>query len=180
MMKTKLLLMVTGKDRPGIIAGVTGILYRHQCNLEDISMTILEGALAMMLVVSLDPKKKRLIDRSIQKLGAKSDLSCDWKILKGGKSRPAPHQDLYLISAVGLDRTGIVYHISRELARRKLNIQDLNSQILGTGPKIIYAMVLEVSVPKRHPVPALKRSLEQLGKKLKVDITVKPVERFEF
>ena len=180
MKKTKQLLMVTGKDRPGIIANVAGILYQHHCNLEDISMTILEGALAMMLVVSLDPKKKKTIEQSIRKLGAKADLSCDWKALKGAASLHAKHDDLYLISAVGLDHTGIVFQISRELSRRKLNIQDLNSQILGTGPKIIYAMVLEVAVPKHYPVPALKRSLQQLGKKLKVDITVKPVERFEF
>ena len=51
-MKKKLgMLTVIGKDRPGIIAQVSGILYRGGCNLEDMSMTRLEQQLAMMIIV---------------------------------------------------------------------------------------------------------------------------------
>jgi len=43
---------VFGRDRPGIVAAVTGVLAGAGCNLEDTSMTILRGHFAMMLVVS--------------------------------------------------------------------------------------------------------------------------------
>ena len=51
-MKNKILsvLTVIGKDRPGIIAKVTDVLYRTGCNLEDISMTVLEQEFAMMVI----------------------------------------------------------------------------------------------------------------------------------
>ncbi|HEX2063861.1 MAG TPA: ACT domain-containing protein, partial [Acidimicrobiales bacterium] len=41
-----------GADRPGIVAGVTGVLVQHGCNLEDSSMSILRGHFAIMLVVA--------------------------------------------------------------------------------------------------------------------------------
>ena len=42
-----------GADRPGIVAGVTKVLFDQGCNLEDTSMTILRGHFAMMLVVDV-------------------------------------------------------------------------------------------------------------------------------
>ena len=47
----RILITVSGKDKPGIIAKVTGLLYARGCNLEDVSMTLLEGQFAMMMTV---------------------------------------------------------------------------------------------------------------------------------
>lgn len=179
----KWLLVVTGKDRPGIIAGVTEVLYRAQCNLEDISMTILEGVFAMIVVTSIKVQKKRTLDQALARLGAHWNLSFDWKPVNQSinLTKSKKNQDsLYLISAMGRDRTGIVYEISQELARRRLNVQDLNSRVLGSGAKAVYAMVLEVSVPPKYPVSALTQSLEKIGKHLKIEVNVKPVEQLDF
>jgi glycine cleavage system transcriptional repressor len=180
-MKNKWLLVVSGTDRPGIIANVTEVLYRAESNLEDVTMTILEGVLSMILVVTVKSEKKAGLDHALKKLGQKSDLTFGWRQLPRAKKASAKKsEDLYLISAVGRDRTGIVYEISREMARRGLNIQDLNSRILGSGPKAVYAMVLEVAVPENYKVKSLRDSLEKLGAKLKVDVTLKPVELLQF
>jgi predicted amino acid-binding ACT domain protein len=64
-MNAKWLLVVTGKDRPGIIAGATGVLYAAKANLEDISMTILEGVFAMIVVVAVQPSQKAAVDRAL-------------------------------------------------------------------------------------------------------------------
>src|SRR3989338_4462876 len=44
---------VTGKDRPGIISALSETLYRAGGNLEDASMTILEGEFAMIFLAQL-------------------------------------------------------------------------------------------------------------------------------
>lgn len=179
-MKNKWLLVVTGNDRPGIIAGVSGVLYRAHCNLEDISMTVLEGAFAMIVVVTLRAGRKTLVDAALAQFGRSAKLSFDWKKLN--QARPPKQKkgtDLYLVSAVGKDRTGIVYEISRELSRRHLNIQDLNSRILGVGSRAVYAMVLEVLLPHRYPIESLKRSFAGIGRKLRIDVNLKPVDRLE-
>lgn len=182
-MKTSLL-AVLGKDMPGIIAAVTGILYETRCNLEDVSMTVLEGEFAMMVVVSYDPSKKAAADKKLEALCRKTGLSFFWKEFKGagsGKQKSSrPASNLYVISAIGRDRTGIVYHVSRELAAAKLNIQDLNSKILSSGKSALYAMVLEVQVPRGFDCLKLEKRLKQTAAKLKIDLTLKPVEQLEF
>lgn len=179
-MKNKWLLVVTGKDRPGIIAGVTGVLYRAQSNLEDISMTVLEGAFAMIVVVTHKEGRKAALESALARLGRSLKLSFDWKKFnQAGKPKGKRGAELYLVSAIGKDRIGIVYEISHELSRRHLNIQDLNSRIVGAGSKAVYAMVLEVVMPPRYPIASLKRSLEGIGRKLRIDVNLKPVERLE-
>src|SRR4051812_13487628 len=111
-MKTSLL-VVLGKDGPGIIANVTRILLRLKCNLEDITMTVLKGQLAMMLLVSYEPGKRAAILKEIKKLEKKTGLSTFWQdSLKTKPDTENYNQNLYLVTAIGPDRTGIVYHIS--------------------------------------------------------------------
>lgn len=175
------ILTVIGKDRPGIIAAVTEVLFRRGCNLEDVSMTILEGELSMMMVVSLPAKKKRGIEKGFTDL-KKKGLTFFWKDLHGklvrGESRKKNHK-LYLISAAGEDRTGIVYRVSRTLAEFGMNITDLNSKILDSGRRTSYVMMLEAEAVKSFPLKKLERSIERLGKELAIEIKMKPVERIE-
>src|SRR5512137_2581105 len=43
---------IISKDRPGIVADTTEVLFRLGCNIEDSSCTMLGGDFAMILVVS--------------------------------------------------------------------------------------------------------------------------------
>jgi glycine cleavage system transcriptional repressor len=181
------LLTVTGKDRAGIIAEITGILYQLGFNLEDIAMTILEGQFAMMLVFSggggpSGRKKLGLLNKHLKDCENHGRLFCHLNPLTGPLKRGGP-QDFgttrHLISALGRDKTGIVHKISRVLAQNRLNITDLNSQILGYGKRCLYSMLLEVDVPKSFPVSRLTRVLKRLQHELKVEIQIKPAERLE-
>lgn len=49
----KALVTVTGKDRTGIIAGVSGCLARCDVNILEISQSVLSGYFTMMMVVDL-------------------------------------------------------------------------------------------------------------------------------
>ena len=181
----KVLITVSGKDQPGIIAKVSGLLYARGCNLEDISMTLLEGQFAMMLTACLPSKE--VLGRVLQglELLAHKPWALDYHVTylkgeafrgkkQGGKGIP------YLISAFGKDRTGIVYEVSRTLAAMRVNITDLDSRILGKSGKATYAMLLEVEVPAKQSLKTLKKALSAAAKKLKVEIQLKPLERVSF
>ena len=47
-----LALSALGRDRPGIVAEVTGVLVEHGVNVEDSRMAILRGQFAMVLLLS--------------------------------------------------------------------------------------------------------------------------------
>lgn len=49
---------VTGVDRRGIIAKVSGFLFEHDINIEDISQTILSDRFAMVMLVETSASKE--------------------------------------------------------------------------------------------------------------------------
>ncbi|MFA6599407.1 MAG: ACT domain-containing protein [Candidatus Omnitrophota bacterium] len=173
-------LILTGKDRPGIIADITGLLFRHRCNLEDISMTLLEGQFAMMLVADTGSAAgHKFLLRELERFAKSSALVLHFEKLPHALKRGSagrPNERRYIITALGRDRTGIVYRIAWVLARAGLNITDLNSKILGYGRKALYTMILEVDVPKSYAVKRLERTLAKLRKSLGIEIQIKPSE----
>src|SRR5829696_4470264 len=46
-------LTAVGRDRPGIVSGITAVLLAHEVNVEDSQMTILRGHFTMMLIVAV-------------------------------------------------------------------------------------------------------------------------------
>ncbi len=47
------IITVLGSDRPGIVAAVAGALSERECNILDISQTILQGTFTMTMLVDL-------------------------------------------------------------------------------------------------------------------------------
>ena len=178
------ILTVTGEDHDGIIAEITGILFDLRFNLEDISMTILEGEFAMMVVFheSGSSKKMATLRARLEKCEARRRLNCFLKPVMAKLhrgDRQARGTVKYLITAIGRDRTGIVHQISQALAQQKLNITDLNSKILGYGSRCLYSMLLEVDIPLKFSMPKLEKILQKLRKSLKIEIQIKPVESIQ-
>lgn len=176
---------VTGKDRPGIIAELTKILYRSGGNLEDASMTILEGEFAMIFLAEL--KSKQALERFVNHLAQaeeKQGLVISVKAVKHPLARGEKHPTgtlPWIVSVLGKDCAGIVYRVSKLLADKQINITDLNSKIIGRGPATTYALVLETDVPRKPQIILqLKCQFEKLEKKLKVKITFKPLESSSF
>ena len=178
----KILITISGKDKPGIIAKVSGLLFARGCNLEDISMTLLEGQFAMMMTAGLpSPGSEIRVLQGLELLNeAPWSMDCHVTELKGKNPHGKKHAKGSLpcmVTAFGKDRTGIVYEVSRALAGMRVNITDLDSRILGKGSKITYAMLLEVDVPGRAVLAKLKTLLLRVSRKLKIEIQIKPLER---
>ena len=51
-MQKKYIMTAFGKDRPGIVADVTQVLYENGCNLEDTSMSLLSDEFTINLLFS--------------------------------------------------------------------------------------------------------------------------------
>lgn len=164
-----------GKDKPGIVASVTEVLYKLGCNLEDSAMTRLSGEFAIMLVFSakaaLTPEKLR---RAFAALERRSRLVVHLKALSReeaaasrGRGRP------YQISVYGSDRPGIVFRVAKLLAAAKVNVIDVHThRSSGRGPSL-YLMLLEIEIPVRAGVPALERRLKALGASLGVRVNLR-------
>jgi glycine cleavage system transcriptional repressor len=178
-----LAISVTGQDRSGIIASITEAIFRAGGNLEDISMTILEGEFSMILLVKPGAKAAlKKIKQHLEIVEKKFHLSISIKEIARELKRGEKHEKgttPYMISVFGKDRAGIVYSVSKLLAEMRVNITDLNSKITGFGKKAVYALILEADV-KKSLVWKLKKRLSKLRAKLKVEIAVNPIEPAQF
>lgn len=71
----KAIITVIGKDRKGIIAGVSNVLANSDANILDISQTIMQEYFTMMMLVDLSHMNvslaeiKELLDRKGEELG---------------------------------------------------------------------------------------------------------------
>ena len=171
-----------GRDRPGIVAGVTKVLYQLGCNLEDSAMTRLEGEFAVMLIFS-GPKSltEAWLRRAFEPLATRVRLAVHIKPLSLAEtSAPSRSTRPYAISVYGADRPGIVYRVSESLAKLGVNIVDVHTHRSGsTGRRSaasLYLMVIQAEVPPSLSLRRLDKSLEALRKTLGVEVTLRAAD----
>src|SRR5512137_2126795 len=140
---------IISKDRPGIVADTTEVLFRLGCNIEDSSCTMLGSDFAMILIVTHEkPFTKARLAEEFRLLQEKTGLMVHLRTLHEEEVRPVPPEgELCLISVYGSDQPGIVYRVTRALADRKVNIADLNTKLIGTVEEPVYVMMLEATLP---------------------------------
>ena len=179
MEKTKLhfAVSVIGKDRPGIVAETSEVLYRLGCNIEDSSCTMLAGEFAMILIVSHPkPFSKTKLQEEFGLLGVGARLSVFVRSLAEDEiSGTAGDGDICVVSVYGADKPGIVYRTTRVLADHRINITDLQTKLVGTAEEPVYVLTLEALLPESVQVKDVEEMLEGVKGDLAVDITVRTV-----
>lgn len=168
---------IMGKDRPGIVADTAEVLYRLGCNIEDSSCTLLAGDFAIILVASHEPPfDLALLGDELRGLGQRSGLTSHVRLLAADETRrPEQEGELCVVSVHGADRPGIVYRVTRELARRGINITDLNTRLVGTAEQPAYVLMLEAVLPAGLAVEDVQALLAGIKSELAVEIGVRPI-----
>lgn len=168
---------IISKDRPGIVADTTEVLFRLGCNIEDSSCTMLGSDFAMILIVTHDKPfpKARLADE-FRLLQERTGLVVHLRTLHEEEIRPVIEVgELCLISVYGSDRPGIVYRVTRALADRKVNVTDLNTRLIGTKEAPVYVLMLEAILPAGMTVESTSAMMEPLRSELNVEIGVRAI-----
>ncbi len=170
-------LTAVGRDRPGIVAAVTRVLFEHDCNIEDSSMTRLEDEFAVILIMAApDDTDLDALRKKISAVGAEMGLTT--QINELGENTGAGDASNYIITLHGADKAGIVYKTADLLREKGVNVTDLETSVVGEGADKIYIMVMEVFTPEKS-LDDIRRGLDALGEELGVTIKIKPIEDYE-
>lgn len=179
--QTRFAITVVGADRPGIVAGVTGALYRLGCNIADSRCAMLASEFAMILIIS---RQELLTEAQLQQelvpvcnhLG----LTLSIRQLSGKEQeRNRPDGELCQITVYGADQPGIVYRVTNKLADHQVNILDLQTRLAGTEQEPVYIMLLEAALPEDTSVETVETMLTGLKDELKVEIGVRLITTVE-
>ena len=177
----KVILSVLGQDRPGIVATITGVLARQQCNIENVSQTILQSQFAGIFVVSIPPDLSlKVVKQGLVKEMQTLDLSVQVKavqdqeaIFLAGDSEP------FIITTEGPDRIGLVAGITEIIARYGANITNLQAVFKGGDAPGDNIMIYEVDIPIKVDQKAFDRDLRQRATELSLDISIQHRNIFE-
>lgn len=168
-----------GKDRPGIVAGVSKILFDLGANIEDSSMTILKSEFAMILIISTGQETKTSdFENHFKELTNKMGLFISVKELGEDEihSKKSCSGIPYIISVIGTDKPGIVYSVSKLLASKGINITDLNTKVILGENASVYTMILEIDVPEYVDINLLEEEFSVIEKEMAIDISIKEIE----
>jgi glycine cleavage system transcriptional repressor len=157
-----------GIDRPGIVAGVTEVLYHAGCNLEDATSTILRGHFSMVLIVStpqgLEPGT---LEERLGEVARRLELVITVRpVSETHAEAVAP---THMLSVYGSDRPGLVYRVADFVARAGGNITDLESRVIGSEDSPVYALMLEIALPGDAD---LVSEIDRLKGELGVDVSL--------
>lgn len=168
---------VISKDRPGIVADISEVLYKLGCNIEDSSCTMLGGDFAIILIVSHEkPFTKARLTDEFRVVHEQTGLVTNIRTLHEDEICAVKEEgELCLVSVYGSDQPGIVYRVTRELADRKVNITDLNTRLIGTKEEPVYVLMLEAILPDGMAVEDVERLLDNLKKELNVEISARAI-----
>lgn len=156
-----------GRDRPGIVAAITGALLEESGNVDDSQMSILHGHFAVMLIVSvpgIEPGDEAALESLRGKLAAVGQEVG----LAGITVSPVSGLDrgagpTHVLTVYGADRPGIVHDTARLLADRGVNITDLRTRRTGDPASPLYTLMVEIAVPDEpDAVPELEADLAGL------------------
>lgn len=178
-MSKKFLLTAFSKDRPGIVADISQLIYENGCNLEDSAMTNLAGEFAILLLFS--PLSVENEDDFQEKLSGECrrlerDKGITAFIRPVSSEEPKSKTSIHTktIHVEGLDQAGIVFKVSRFLADNNINISTLNSEVKLSPESgaAIYSMTLLVEIPTKIPLHTVEDGLGRIGDQLNVDVTI--------
>lgn len=175
-MGKKFIVTAFGKDRPGIVADISEMLYENGCNLEDTRMTLLADTFASLLLLS-GPEKEDIeqqLSKGCRRLEIERGISAYVRPVSDLKAEHRKSFSTHTLKVEGLDQTGIVFKVSRYLADNQINIEDLSSTIRSApeSGSDIYSMDIKIQVPEGTSMDALSKGLDKVADDLDVEIMV--------
>ena len=155
-------LSVMSDDHPGIVANVSSIVDSLGGNILSCSQTVLDGYFTFIVVIDLPGEKEP--DELAQEIRSASELENDYQVIvryyEPQRQIADSTNDVFIITAFGKDRPGIIREFSRYLAGHDINITDL----YGSRKDGNFVLIGQLTIPPKVNIRNIQSDLEVTGK----------------
>jgi glycine cleavage system regulatory protein len=166
-----LVLTVMGPDRPGLIESLAQSVANHDGNWLESRMAKMSGQFAGILRVRVPQNQAAGLTDELRSLSPEGlhvvVASTDADSASDGS------RNLHL-ELVGSDRPGIIREISRALASRGINVDELSTSIESApmSGEMLFHATADLRGPPGLDLDELRASLESLASELMVDVSL--------
>ena len=173
-MRSSVVLTVIGRDRPGIVELLAATVAEHGGNWEQSRMAHLSGQFAGILHISLPEARVAELSRALDRLTDRG-LRVVSQVTSNAERQTFRALSLEL---TGNDREGIVRDISRALAAREVNVEQLDTSHESapmSGSALFHARAV-LRAPMTLDLSELQKTLENIADDLMVDLALVPLD----
>ena len=172
---TDLVITLIGSDRPGLVEAVAASVAEHGGNWLEGRMAHLAGKFAGILRVEVPAERAAELTAALHRLETRG-----LKIVaeRGGETPEADSRAME-VELLGLDRPGLVREISGLLAARRVNVEELSTDLFSAAMSgdTMFRARARVNVPPEVDEHELRESLERLAGDLMVEIKLAGADR---
>jgi glycine cleavage system transcriptional repressor len=164
-----LIITAVGPDKPGMVHALAQILFESGCNIEDTTMTRLNGQFSMILAVesSQGISAAEVEARLVGPLKASHELTID--VVNVEEQAEAQSEvPRYLLTAYGPEKTGLLANLTGVLSRRQVNVTDVQTRVASHGT--VYVMLLELELPTGIDPVELEREIRSQNEGLQISL----------
>jgi glycine cleavage system regulatory protein len=172
-MRNTLVLTVLAPDRTGLVELLAQRIAAAGGNWEESRMARLAGQFAGILLVTCDAARSDELVAAMRTLQLQSaGLQVTVRATPADAAPPAPGTQIRL-ALTGADRAGIIRDVSRVLAERGVNVEELESEVSSApmSGEPLFTARARLRVPPNLALADLRASLERLAGELMVDLT---------
>jgi glycine cleavage system regulatory protein len=167
-MRETLVLTVLGPDRTGLVEALADRIAAAGGNWEASHLARLAGQFAGVVLVTVDRERVESLTIALRSLDTRG-LEV---IVRPTEAPPAAAGARIRLELTGDDRPGIIRDVSRVLAERGVNVEELESRVTSapmSGEPLFTATAL-LHVPPQLTLSDLRAGLEALAGELMVDL----------
>jgi len=177
-MANQMVISVMSKDRPGIISDVTGVIYSLNGNLADLKQSVLSGYFTMILIAAFE--EEITSDELAEKISSVKSVTGLEVVVKDfdGSVNPEPASDqngIYVITAQGINQTGLVARIGKLCFEYGVNILDFDT-VLSEGR---YSMILYVDLSGTESVEDIYSAVDHFGEETGLNVVMQHSDIFK-
>lgn len=176
----KAVISVLGTDGPGIIATVTDVLYKLDCNIENVSQTILQSEFSGIFIIGMDKELgEAVLEGHLRHALADRNMTVHVKNLPAAPKAECPTCEPFIITTRGPDQKGLVARVTKIIAEFKVNVTNLQAVFKGGDDPEANIMIYEVDIPQTVDTRALRQALRAKADELNLSISIQHKQVFE-
>ncbi len=176
-----LVISFLGRDCPGIVAAVSSLLEKAQCDIVALSQAISSGEFAAIFTVSApisctDKSLHEYLEKGLAE--RKVDLSIIVRPATESAWCASTPSSPFVVTAYGPNRTGLVAALSTVFADHNVNIENLKAIFADEGDNNAF-FLFEVQVPNAVVLQAVREQLRLVGEAISVRTSMQHRDIFE-